>query len=170
MNHMLNTAICLLAVWVAVHCLSTLPWPLLSSQPLARHRSDAPLPDKVHDVAQRQLCAVVSPLQLLKLSESYWRDTWHHLSSAPFPGHCCCCACASYQNSDTAYALSPGGIIKQIRSYISIIIQYHLTVITKTSHLIYVVKQLQNSQYACPNKKAHLTTNIPWRMKFEWWI
>jgi len=42
-----------------------------------------------------------------RLSESYWRDTWRRLSSEPFPGHCCCCACAFYQSSGTACALSP---------------------------------------------------------------
>ena len=42
-----------------------------------------------------------------RLSESYWRDTWRHLSSALFPGRCCCCACAYCQSSDTACTWSP---------------------------------------------------------------
>ena len=45
-------------------------------------------------------------------NESYWRDTWRRLSSAPSPGRCCCCccACASYQSSDTTCTLSPARV------------------------------------------------------------
>lgn len=45
--------------------------------------------------------------RLQRPSESYWRDTWRHLSSALFPGRCCCCACAYCQSSDTACTWSP---------------------------------------------------------------
>lgn len=68
--------------------------------------------DKVHETAQRQESDPSSRLQTP--SESYWRDTWHRLSSALFPGHCCCCACASYQSSDTTCTLSPEGITEQV--------------------------------------------------------
>lgn len=50
---------------------------------------------------------LVPPRSCRAPSESYWRDTWHRLSSAPSPGRCCCCACASCRSSDTACALSP---------------------------------------------------------------
>lgn len=110
-------------------------------------------------------------------SESYWRDTWRRRGSGPYPGRCCCCAWASYQSSDTACTLSPEGIKTQqvvtinkavslasirVIKYNVFFILYLLSASSKMPHLVKIVKQLQNCENACADKKSHLTTDITW--------
>lgn len=69
-----------------------------------------PAKNKVHEAAHKQESAAALCPRLQKLSESYWRDTWHRLSSGPFPGRCCCYACASYRSSGTVCTSLPEGM------------------------------------------------------------
>lgn len=110
---MLITAFCRPAVCVASPDFSATCCIHLAArkQTSARHSSDtllsvAPANCKEQSPETRESAAAPSS-RLQEPSESYWRDTWRHLSWGPSPGRCCCCACASYRSSDTACTLSP---------------------------------------------------------------
>lgn len=63
-------------------------------------------PGTVQHVSSREQGGFSSGLQ--RISESYWRDTWRHLSSGRFPGCCCyCCVCASCWSSGTVCTSAP---------------------------------------------------------------
>ena len=106
------------------HCLCGSSWcrphaeftsPLTNLSPGTVHtlalfapQSEKTATNKVHrHRSETRECSGSPPSRLQKPSESYWRDTWRHPSSALFPGRCCCCACAYCQSSDTACTWSP---------------------------------------------------------------